>query len=83
LFVLLSYNGQKITDKRTNNDLQNTTGKDRHYNGQKITDKRTNNDLQNTTEKDRHYNGQKITDKRTCLSFCLLSFDHCNVCPSL
>ena len=46
---------------RTNNDLQNTTQKDRQYNGQKIQDK---NDLQNTTQKDRQYNGQKIQDKQ-------------------
>ena len=44
--------------KRTNNDLQNTTQKERQYNGQK--DKQwTNNDLQNTTQKERQYNGQK------------------------
>jgi cytosine/uracil/thiamine/allantoin permease len=67
---------------RTNNDLQNTTEKDRHYNGQKITDKRTNNDLQNTTEKERHYNGQKIADKRTNNDL-QNTFGHGNVCPSL
>ena len=33
--------------KRTNNDLQNITQKDRQYNGQN----KKNNDLQNTTQK--------------------------------
>ena len=47
--------------KRTNNDLQNTTQKDRQYNGQK---KKDNNDLQNTTQTDRQYNGQKKKDKQ-------------------
>ena len=45
--------------KRTNNDLQNITQKDRQYNGQK----KKNNDLQNTTQ-DRQYNGQKKKDKQ-------------------
>ena len=40
--------------KRTNNDLQNTTQKERNTMA-----KRTNNDLQNTTQKERQYNGQK------------------------
>ena len=47
--------------KRTNNDLQNITQKDRQYNGQK---KKTNNDLQNITQKDRQFNGQKKKDKQ-------------------
>ena len=47
--------------KRTNNDLQNITQKDRQYNGQK---KKTNNDLQNITQKDRQYNGQKKKNKQ-------------------
>jgi hypothetical protein len=74
----------------TNNDLQNTTEKDRHYDGQKITDKRTNNDLQNTTEKYRHYNGQKITDKRTnndirpsVNTICGRIMTGCRCCPSV
>ena len=47
--------------KRTNDDKQNITQKDRQYNSQT---KRTNNDLQNITQKDRQYNGQKKKDKQ-------------------
>ena len=45
--------------KRTNNDLQNITQKDRQYNGQK----KKNNDLQNITQ-DRQYNGKKKKNKQ-------------------
>ena len=50
-----------VKRKRTNNDLQNITQKDRQYNGQR---KKTNNDLQNITQKDRQFNGQKKKDKQ-------------------
>ena len=46
--------------KRTNNDLQNTTQKDRQYNDQN----KNKNDLQSTTQKDRQYNGQNEKNKQ-------------------
>jgi hypothetical protein len=45
-----------VKRKRTNNDLQNITQKDRQYNGQKTKNKQWST---NITQKDRQYNGQK------------------------
>ena len=50
-----------INRKRTNNNLQNITQKDRQYNGQKINDNRST----DNTMKYRQYNGQKINDNRS------------------
>ena len=44
--------GQKKKDKKTNNDLQNTTQKTKDRATQ--TPLKTNNDLQNTTQKTKH-----------------------------
>ena len=45
------YNGQKKKDKKTNNDLQNTT--------QKTKDRETRTPLSHRLKKERQYNGQK------------------------